>query len=66
MDLSDLPVAWANYLSILGFLILGTLVWLVPRKVIFSEAPDQSRWRDMRLWASILIAMQLVLYTTFA
>lgn len=65
MDLSTLPVAWANYLSILGFLVLGTLVWLIPRKIIFTEAPDQSRWRDMRLWASVLIAMQLALYTLF-
>jgi len=65
MDLSTLPVAWANYLSILGFLVLGTLVWLIPKKVIFTEAPDQSRWRDMRLWASVLIAMQLALYTLF-
>lgn len=38
MDLSTLPVAWANYLSILGFLVLGTLVWLIPRKIIFTEA----------------------------
>jgi hypothetical protein len=65
MDLSTLPVAWANYLSIFGFLVLGTLVWLIPKKVIFTEAPDQSRWRDMRLWASVLIAMQLALYTLF-
>ncbi len=65
MDLSTLPVAWANYLSILGFLVLGTLVWLIPKNVIFTEAPDQSRWRDMRLWASVLIAMQLALYTLF-
>ncbi|XOV83154.1 MAG: hypothetical protein ACFHXK_20165 [bacterium] len=65
MDLSTLPVAWANYLSILGFLILGALVWLIPKRIIFTEAPDQSRWRDMRLWASALIAMQLALYTLF-
>ena len=65
MDLSTLPVAWANYLSILGFLVLGALVWLIPKKIIFTEAPDQSRWRDMRLWASVLIAMQLALYTLF-
>ena len=65
MDLSTLPVAWANYLSIFGFLVLGALVWLIPKKIIFTEAPDQSRWRDMRLWASVLIAMQLALYTLF-
>jgi hypothetical protein len=65
MDFSTLPVAWANYLSIFGFLILAALVWLIPKKVIFAEAPDHSRWRDMRLWASALIVMQLILYTLF-
>lgn len=65
MDFSTLPVAWANYLSIVGFLILAALVWLIPKKVIFTEAPDTSRWRDMRLWASVLIVMQLILYTLF-
>ena len=49
MDLSALPVAWANYLSIAGFLLLGVLVWLIPRKLVMREAPDDARWRDICL-----------------
>jgi len=65
MDLSSLPVAWANYLSIAGFVFLAVLVWLIPRALIYTEAKDQSRWRDIRIWATVLIAAQLTLYTLF-
>ena len=61
----DLPAAWANYLSILGFLLLLILVWVIPRRIIYSEAPDQARWRDFRIWATVLILIQATLYATF-
>lgn len=61
----DLPVAWANYISIAGFLFLAILVWAVPKELIYAEAADQAKWRDIRIWASILIVAQLILYLTF-
>ncbi len=61
----ELPVAWANYLSIGGFAFLGVLVWLIPRRVIFTDATDSAPWRDIRWWATGLIALQLLLYATF-
>ena len=65
MDLAGLPLAWANYLSIAGFLFLGVLVWLIPRRLIYTEATDQARWRDIRIWATALITLQLALYALF-
>ena len=65
MDLANLPLEWANYLSIFGFLCLFALVWSIPRRAVFKDAPDQSRWRDIRLWASLLIVLQLVIYAVF-
>ena len=65
MDASVWPLAWANYLSMGGFALLGVLVWLVPRRLIFSEAPDAARWRDFRLWATALIALQIGIYALF-
>lgn len=62
---SDLPVVWANYLSILGFCCLAGVVWLIPKRLVYTEAPDQARWRDIRIWASVLILIQLTLYTLF-
>ena len=65
VDMLYLPVMWANYASMGGFIFLAILVWLIPKKLIFAEAQDQSRWRDMRLWASALILLQLFIYSIF-
>ena len=57
MDFSSMPVAWANYISIGGFLFLAVVVWLIPRKLIYTEAADNAAWRDIRIWASVLITV---------
>ena len=61
----ELPVAWANYLSMAGFTVLALFVWLIPKRLILSEAPDASRWRDIRVWATVLILVQIGLYAIF-
>ena len=63
--MSELPVVWANYFSIAGFLFLAVVVWAIPRELIYKDAVDQSRWRDIRLWASVLITIQVPLYLIF-
>ena len=62
----DLPVVWANYISILGFLVLGILVWAIPKRLIYIDASDQAKWRDIRVWATVLIGFQVALYLVFA
>lgn len=62
----ELPVEWANYLSIVGFLVLGVFVWLIPKERVYAGAPDMARWRDFRIWATVLISIQLGLYSLFA
>jgi len=61
----DLPVVWANYISIAGFVFLAVLVWAIPRELIYADATDQARWRDIRIWATILIIVQILLYIFF-
>ena len=66
MELAEwLPAIWANYLSIAGFVLLALLVWRIPRHLVFEDAPDQARWRDIRLWATVLIGFQIALYSFF-
>jgi len=65
MDITTLPVAWANYISMGGFFLLGVIVWLIPRRLIYAGAPDGAIWRDIRIWATVLIAMQVILYALF-
>ena len=61
----SLDVVWANYLSMLGFVFLLVIVWLIPRRLIYAGAHDQARWRDIRIWATVLIGIQLTLYAVF-
>lgn len=62
----ELPVYWANYISIGGFLFLGILIWSIPKHLIYTESTDHARWRDIRIWATVLICIQISLYLLFA
>ena len=66
MTASDLPTVWANYISIFGFFCLLWLVWRIPKSRVYADAPDQARWRDFRIWATVLIFIQIALYIVFA
>lgn len=60
--LSAMPVAWALPLSVLAFLVLAAIVWRIPRSVVMRGAPDDARWRDLRLWATVLVCVQIGVY----
>ena len=64
--LSDLPVWWANAITVVLFLAIAVGCFIVPRRMFMADAPDQSRWRDIRWWALILIAVQLGIYGVFS
>ncbi len=49
-------------------LLFGSIVlfsWFMPKEFIYKGAPDRARWRDMRIWATLLIVFQLVIYSIF-
>ncbi|MDZ7668620.1 MAG: hypothetical protein U5Q16_04090 [Gammaproteobacteria bacterium] len=39
---------------------------LVPRAEVLRGAPDRAHWRDIRLWAVALVAVQLGIYWVFS
>ena len=59
------PAYWANNISIILFAGLFVLLWCVPKAWLYVGAPDQARWRDVRIWASVLILIQIGLYVIF-
>ena len=63
--LQSMPAEWGNYVSMLLFCGLGVLVWLIPFSKITAGLVDPKRWQDIRLWAMVLIALQLGIYTLF-
>ena len=61
----ELPVIWANYISIALFLALGVGVWSIPMSAVAPEEYEGQSWRDLRVWATGLIVFQIVLYAYF-
>lgn len=48
---------------IFGGVILFT--WTLPKQFIYLGAPNGALWRDLRLWATVLVAFQIVIYFIF-
>ncbi len=50
-----------------AFLFLGILAitWATPADFVFHGAPDRARWRDLRIWATVLILTQCLIYYIF-
>ena len=63
--LQSLPVAWAAPVSMLAFVALLILLWCFPARHIYGDAPDRARWRDLRIWGTALILIQLGIYWLF-
>lgn len=63
--LNDLPLYWAKVTGTAFFVLV--IVWALrrPRNYIFRGAPDRKVWRDLRLWAAIVLVAQVVLYIGF-
>lgn len=36
--------------------------WTRSKDYVYEGAPDRQSWRDLRIWAAIMIAIQIVLY----
>ena len=60
------PQWWAYVFTVILFLLILVGIWLTPKNEIMADAPDQARWRDIRLWATVLIAVQLLIYYQFS
>lgn len=65
MDLSKIPLFWAVIIT--GIILVGIAIWaaLHPRKYIYEGAETKARWRDVRIWAVLLMAIQLAIYAVW-
>ncbi|MGD9347586.1 MAG: hypothetical protein PVH84_17095 [Candidatus Aminicenantes bacterium] len=63
--LEGIPLATGKYCAVLFFAGMIIWAWFRPNKYIFEGAPDKSRWRDLRFWATIFLGIQIVLYIVF-
>lgn len=63
--LMDLPLYWAKILGTIFF--ASVIIWALtrPKEFIFRGAPDRQRWRDLRLWAAVILVVQIILYIKY-
>jgi len=60
--LKSIPLFWGNVLSVLGFVAIIAWVWIRPKSFIFQGAPDRKWWRDLRIWATVALSIQILIY----
>jgi hypothetical protein len=60
--LGSLPMWVAMACAIGLFAIAGTWVWTLRKEFVFRGAPDQSWWRDLRLWATAVLLPYVAIY----
>lgn len=60
--LNSLPM-WAAQASAIGlFVFAGIFAWCMPRRFIYLGAPDQALWRDLRIWATLVLVPYVLIY----
>ena len=59
----SLNVAMACVMGL--FAIAGIWVWTLRPEFIFRGAPDQKRWRDLRIWAMVVLLPYVGVYLLF-
>ena len=68
-----LEFQWVNGLSttavkacfVLFFVAVGIFAVIQKRDYIYQDAPDQSRWRDLRIWTVGVLLIQIAIYLRF-
>lgn len=63
--LSEIPLFWGKILAIAGFTAMIAWTWFRPRDYIYKGAVNQKRWRDLRIWTTLALGIQVVIYLVF-
>ena len=64
--LKDIPLYWAKVIAIIFFIVI--IIWALtrPKEYIFKGATNRKVWRDLRLWAAIILIVQIIVYLKFS
>jgi hypothetical protein len=63
--LQNIPLVWAKYIAVIFFVAMIIWALLLPKEYILKGAPDRKPWRDLRVWAVIILIVQIILYIKF-
>lgn len=62
--LGAIPFGAARWVIVAFLALAGLIPQLLPRDYVYLDAPDQDRWRDLRLWAAGIVALYVLIYAT--
>jgi len=63
--LSQIPIVWAKIITMIIFVGLIVWLWTTPKEYILKSSPDKRIWRDLRIWGTLIIISQIVIYFIF-
>jgi hypothetical protein len=63
--LSGLSPLWGRFIILLMYSVILLAVWLIKADYIYLGCPDRKWWRNLKLWATLAIGTQLLVYSYF-
>ncbi|MBN1344707.1 MAG: hypothetical protein JXQ73_18590 [Phycisphaerae bacterium] len=63
--INTLP-SWMGTVCAVGlFVVAGLVLSTLSRSYIYLGAPDQARWRDLRIWTWLVLLPYIIIYIVF-
>jgi hypothetical protein len=60
--LGSLPMSVAVGCAVGLYVVALIWTWTLRREFVFRGAPDRKRWRDLRIWATLVILPYIAVY----
>ena len=60
--MSSFSLSWIKACFFLFFCLILILVISQKKSFVYQGAPDQAKWRDLRIWAAGILVLQMGLY----
>lgn len=61
--MTEIFTARIIFQAFFGLIVVGVL--LQPRAYVYEGAPSQALWRDLRIWAMLLVLIHAIVYWVF-
>jgi len=63
--LNGLDLVWGKIIAVILYIVIMVWVWTLPKNYIMIGSPTNRTWRDLRIWASILMLIMILVYLKF-
>jgi len=63
--MAAIPLGMVKVGVIAMFVGLALWAFSMPADYVYRGAPDRGRWRDVRIWAAVVIGLEIIPYLFF-